>query len=88
LNSKQHKQFPWLWYSLALFVIVAFAFAPIGSVMLCGRDRERVRVQGGRRLGAGQIFSRRRLAVLNWWTALAARLFIRIAFTARRSATK
>ena len=37
---------------------------------------------------AGQIFSRRRLAVLNWWTALATRLFIRIAFTARRSATK
>jgi len=37
---------------------------------------------------AGQNFSRRRLAVLNWWTALAARLFIRIAFTARRSATK
>jgi hypothetical protein len=37
---------------------------------------------------AGQIFSRRRLPVLNWWTALAARLFIRIAFTARKSATK
>ena len=37
---------------------------------------------------AGQNFSRRRLAVLNWWTALAARLFIRIAFTARKSATK
>jgi hypothetical protein len=36
----------------------------------------------------GQIFSRPRLAVLNWWTALAAQLFIRTAFTARRSATK
>ena len=30
------KRFPWVWYLLALFVIVAFAFAPIGSVMLCG----------------------------------------------------
>ena len=30
------KRFPWLWYLLALLVIVAFAFAPIGSVMLCG----------------------------------------------------
>ncbi len=29
------KRFPWVWYLLALFVIVAFAFAPIGSVMLC-----------------------------------------------------
>jgi hypothetical protein len=33
---KPHKRFPWLWYLLALFVIAAFAFAPIGSVMLCG----------------------------------------------------
>jgi hypothetical protein len=35
MNGKPHKRFPWLWYMLALFVIVAFAFAPIGSVMLC-----------------------------------------------------
>jgi len=36
MNGKPHKRFPWLWYFLALFVILAFAFAPIGSVMLCG----------------------------------------------------
>src|SRR6476620_7009269 len=36
MNGKLHKGFTWLWYFLALFVIVAFAFAPIGSVMLCG----------------------------------------------------
>src|SRR5678815_3495036 len=35
MNATPHKRFPWTWYSLALFVIVAFAFAPIGSVMLC-----------------------------------------------------
>ena len=35
MNSKPHKRFPWLWYWLALFVIAAFAFAPIGSVLLC-----------------------------------------------------
>ena len=35
MNGKPHKRFPWFWYLLALFVIVAFAFAPIGSVMLC-----------------------------------------------------
>src|SRR5436189_5215558 len=35
MNSKPHKRFPWIWYSLALFLIVAFAFAPIGSVVLC-----------------------------------------------------
>ncbi len=29
------KRFPWVWYLLALFLILAFAFAPIGSVMLC-----------------------------------------------------
>ena len=33
--TNKPKRFPWLWYLLALFVIVAFAFAPIGSVMLC-----------------------------------------------------
>jgi len=37
---------------------------------------------------AGQIFSRGPLPVLNWWTASDTRLFIRIAFTARNSATK
>ena len=36
MNGNPHKRFPWLWYLLALFVIIAFAFAPIGSVMLCG----------------------------------------------------
>jgi hypothetical protein len=35
MNGKRHKRFPWFWYLLALFVIVAFAFAPIGSVMVC-----------------------------------------------------
>ena len=30
-----HKRFPWIWYLLALLVIGAFAFAPIGSVILC-----------------------------------------------------
>ncbi len=36
MNSKPPKRFPWIWYLLALFVICAFAFAPIGSVILCG----------------------------------------------------
>ena len=36
MNGKPHKRFPWFWYLLALFVTMAFAFAPIGSVMLCG----------------------------------------------------
>jgi hypothetical protein len=35
MKDNQHKRFPWLWYFLALFIIGAFAFAPIGSVMLC-----------------------------------------------------
>ena len=35
-HERQAKGFPWLWYMLALFFIMAFAFAPIGSVMLCG----------------------------------------------------
>ncbi len=35
MNSKPHERFPWIWYLLALFVIFGFAFAPIGSVMLC-----------------------------------------------------
>jgi Na+/pantothenate symporter len=35
MNSKPPKRFPWIWYFLALFVIAVFAFAPIGSVMLC-----------------------------------------------------
>src|SRR5437773_11216255 len=36
MNATPHKRFPWIWYLLALLVIFAFAFAPIGSVMLCG----------------------------------------------------
>jgi len=35
MNAKPHKRFPWVLYSLALVVIFAFAFAPIGSVTLC-----------------------------------------------------
>ena len=35
MNGKPHKRFPWIWYLLALLVIFAFAFAPIGSVTLC-----------------------------------------------------
>jgi hypothetical protein len=35
MNASPHKKFPWVWYWLALFVITAFAFAPIGSVLLC-----------------------------------------------------
>jgi len=34
INTKKPRRFPWIWYVLALFVIVAFAFAPIGSVIL------------------------------------------------------
>ncbi len=29
------KRFPWIFYGIALVLIVLFAFAPIGSVMLC-----------------------------------------------------
>src|SRR5438067_11400807 len=36
MNATPHKRFPWIWYLLALLVIGALAFAPIGSVMLCG----------------------------------------------------
>ena len=36
MNSKPHKRFPWIWYLVALLVIVTFALAPIGSVMACG----------------------------------------------------
>ena len=35
MNGKPHKRFPWVSHFLALFFIVAFALAPIGSVMLC-----------------------------------------------------
>ena len=35
INTKKPRRFPWIWYVLALFVIVAFAFAPIGSVISC-----------------------------------------------------
>src|SRR5437773_9474470 len=30
------KRFPWILYGVALVLIFLFAFAPIGSVMLCG----------------------------------------------------
>jgi|SRR5215831_4148069 len=30
------KRFPWILYLILLVLIVLFAFAPIGSVMLCG----------------------------------------------------
>ena len=45
MNAVPHKGFPWIWYLLALLVIVAFAFAPdrIGHVMR--RDRKCERVQ-------------------------------------------
>src|SRR6516165_1804239 len=36
MTGKPPKRFPRFWYLLALVVILAFAFAPIGSVMLCG----------------------------------------------------
>ena len=29
------KRFPWILYGIALVLIAAFAFAPVGSVMLC-----------------------------------------------------
>jgi hypothetical protein len=35
MNAKPNKRFPCVWYVLALVGILAFAFAPIGSVMLC-----------------------------------------------------
>jgi hypothetical protein len=35
MNAKPTRRFPWLWYLLALLAILAFAFAPVGSVMLC-----------------------------------------------------
>ena len=36
VNAKPNRRFPWILYLLVLVVIFAFAFAPIGSVMLCG----------------------------------------------------
>ena len=36
MTAKANRRFPWVWYVLALIVILAFAFAPIGSVLLCG----------------------------------------------------
>jgi hypothetical protein len=35
MNSRTRKRFPWFWYFLALFLIAAFAFAPLASVLLC-----------------------------------------------------
>src|SRR6516165_10602718 len=36
VNAKPNRRFPWILCSLALVVIFAFSFAPIGSVMFCG----------------------------------------------------
>jgi hypothetical protein len=35
MNANPTRRFPWVLYLLALFAILAFAFAPVGSVMLC-----------------------------------------------------
>ena len=35
MNANPTRRFPWVLYLLALFAILAVAFAPIGSVMLC-----------------------------------------------------
>src|SRR4029077_20507380 len=35
MNANPTRRFPWVLYLLALLAILAFAFAPIGSVMLC-----------------------------------------------------
>jgi hypothetical protein len=34
--DKQSKRFPWGIYLIALFVILAVALAPVGSVVVCG----------------------------------------------------
>jgi hypothetical protein len=36
VTAKPNRRFPWILYLLVLVVIFAFAFAPIGSVILCG----------------------------------------------------
>jgi len=36
VNAQPNRRFPWIFYLLALVVILGFALAPIGSVMLCG----------------------------------------------------
>jgi len=46
-NSKQHKRFPWLWYSLAFSSSLTIAFCAIGSVMFVRRNRRMRTVQGG-----------------------------------------
>jgi hypothetical protein len=35
MNANPTRGFPWVLYLLALLAILAFAFAPVGSVMLC-----------------------------------------------------
>jgi hypothetical protein len=35
MNANPTRRFPWILYLVALFAILAFAFAPIGSVKLC-----------------------------------------------------
>jgi uncharacterized membrane protein len=47
MKGKSHKAFPWIWYLLALCIIVAFAFAPIGVSDVMRHNCERVWVQGG-----------------------------------------
>jgi len=36
MNSRPHKKFPWIIYSIVLVLIVLFALAPAGSVVACG----------------------------------------------------
>ena len=36
MRPKTGKKFPWIIYLLALVLILAFMFAPIGSVVACG----------------------------------------------------
>src|ERR1051325_9049208 len=36
MNRTTHKKIQWIWFVVVLFIIAAFAFAPIGSVILCG----------------------------------------------------
>jgi hypothetical protein len=36
MNANPNRRFPWILYLLALVVIFGFAFAPIGSVLVCG----------------------------------------------------
>jgi hypothetical protein len=35
MNAKPTRRFPWIVYVIVLFAILAVAFAPVGSVILC-----------------------------------------------------